>query len=359
MSSVVESSSRDRATGKRKPVAGPKSSDLSIDNSTEAPSTSTISQTKKNKPKPFTLLNRTRSINDEEDPKTSPPIDADMKTLQPLSNAPPPQANEKYREMPPTSVRQRSEDRRPGMSREGSQGRENTSRHQPSFSTTGHSFLSNLRGTAVKGAGALSKGLFGKSGRSASTNEREPVIDDEHYVVKVLNLGLVEQTRLTRISKRLESSRDKTEFWMPAFPWRAIDYLNYKGSEVEGLYRVPGSAHEIKKWQRRFDEGNIYSISTRKNATLTYCRARYRSFPRKRSIRHQHHRIHAEIMVTRITRTDSTKALTRSCTTRSSRSRVCTRRPGGRVVKSTTFQLLPALCHHMPSITPARPRREE
>ena len=169
-----------------------------------------------------------------------------------------------------TTVRQRSEDRRPGISREGSQGRENTSRHQPSFSTTGHSFLSNLRGTAAKGAGALSKGLFGKGGRSASTNEREPVVDDEHYVIKVLNKGLVEQTRLTRISKRLETSRDKTEFWMPAFPWRAIDYLNYKGSEVEGLYRVPGSAQEIKKWQRSFDEGKIYvSIYHKQHANLS------------------------------------------------------------------------------------------
>jgi hypothetical protein len=42
---------------------------------------------------------------------------------------------------------------------------------------------------------------------------------------------------------------------MPAFPWRAIDYLNYKGSDVEGLYRVPGSGPQIKKWQRKFDEG--------------------------------------------------------------------------------------------------------
>ncbi len=100
----------------------------------------------------------------------------------------------------------------------------------------------------------ISKGLFGKSSRSGSTTEREQAIDDEHYVVKVLNLHLVEQARLTRISKRLEHSRDKTEFWMPAFPWRAIDYLNYKGCDVEGLYRVPGSGPQIKKWQRRFDE---------------------------------------------------------------------------------------------------------
>jgi hypothetical protein len=101
----------------------------------------------------------------------------------------------------------------------------------------------------------LSKGLFGKSGRSGSTNEKEVVVDDEHYQLKVINKPLVEQTRLTRISKKLEDSRDKTEFWMPAFPWRAIDYLNYKGSDVEGLYRVPGSGPQIKRWQRRFDEG--------------------------------------------------------------------------------------------------------
>lgn len=155
-----------------------------------------------------------------------------------------------------SNIRQRSEDRK-GAPRESSQTREqykDNNRHQPSFSTTGHTFLSNLRGTAVKGAGALSKGLFGKGGRSYSTNEREAPVEDEHYVFKVIKLGLVDQTRITRISKRLENSRDKTEFWMPALPWRAIDYLNYKGSDVEGLYRVPGSTAEIRKWQRRFDE---------------------------------------------------------------------------------------------------------
>lgn len=120
--------------------------------------------------------------------------------------------------------------------------------------SAGLTFLSSLKTSASKGAEALSKGLFGK-GRSYSTTEKEPVIDDEHYQLKVINLPLVEQTRMTRISKKLEESRDKTEFWMPAFPWRAIDYLNYKGSDVEGLYRVPGSTAEIKKWQRKFDEG--------------------------------------------------------------------------------------------------------
>jgi len=100
----------------------------------------------------------------------------------------------------------------------------------------------------------VSRNFFGKNSRSGSTTEKEHVIDDEHYTIKVLNKPLIEQTRITRISKRLEDSRDKTEFWMPAFPWRAIDYLNFKGCEVEGLYRVPGSGPQIKKWQRRFDE---------------------------------------------------------------------------------------------------------
>jgi len=99
----------------------------------------------------------------------------------------------------------------------------------------------------------FNRGFF-KGHRSASTHEHQHSFDDEHYELKVLNLPLAAQTRKTRISKRLEDSRDKTEFWMPAFPWRAIDYLNFKGCEVEGLYRVPGSGPQIKKWQRRFDE---------------------------------------------------------------------------------------------------------
>lgn len=103
----------------------------------------------------------------------------------------------------------------------------------------------------------LSDRFFNKSGRSG--REDKDALDDEHYQLKVINLPLVEQTRLTRISKRLEDSRDKTEFWMPAFPWRAIDYLNYKGCEVEGLYRVPGSGPQIKKWQRKFDERKFFS----------------------------------------------------------------------------------------------------
>ncbi|CAI7606239.1 unnamed protein product [Penicillium pancosmium] len=100
--------------------------------------------------------------------------------------------------------------------------------------------------------GKAGKGFFGKITRSGSTNERE-LINDDNYVCSVINLPLIQQARKTRICKKLEACRDKTEFWMPALPYRSIDYLNFKGCEEEGLYRVPGSGREVKHWQRRFD----------------------------------------------------------------------------------------------------------
>lgn len=100
--------------------------------------------------------------------------------------------------------------------------------------------------------GKAGKGFFGKITRSGSTNERE-LINDDNYTCSVINLPLIEQTRKTRIAQKLEDCRDKTEFWMPALPYRCIDYLNFRGCEEEGLYRVPGSGREVKHWQRRFD----------------------------------------------------------------------------------------------------------
>lgn len=164
-----------------------------------------------------------------------------------------------YREAMSSSSRNHSADRAPSRDassdRRGHQERDYSRSHQstPRDGNGASSFFNNLGRAGGRVAESIGKGLFGKSGRSGSTTERD-LVDDEHYVLKVINLPLVEQTRLTRISKRLEESRDKTEFWMPAFPWRAIDYLNYKGCDVEGLYRVPGSGPQIKKWQRRFDE---------------------------------------------------------------------------------------------------------
>ncbi|KAH6671360.1 hypothetical protein B0J14DRAFT_93765 [Halenospora varia] len=270
--------SSDRSTT-RKPVGGPSKSDVSVDSTADSPpSSSNPNAVKKSKPKPFSLLSRTRSIRDENSPREASPTDKipEPERSHTYSNsirtAPLRSENDRsFREMMSSNARNHSEDRAPKRNKDGSRERQprDQSRLQPSLvkdtnpkdsknqlssSYTGHSFLNNLKSSATKGAGALSKGLFGKGSRSGSTTEKEPIVDDEHYELKVINRPLVEQTRLTRISKRLEDSRDKTEFWMPAFPWRAIDYLNYKGSDVEGLYRVPGSGPQIKKWQRKFDE---------------------------------------------------------------------------------------------------------
>lgn len=178
----------------------------------------------------------------------------------PLKTAPinPESHDRSFRQMMNSSTRNHSADRafrEMPSNKEHRNDKENRSQPSSIKDTGGSTFLGGLRSSGSRAADMISKGLFGKGGRSASTYEREPVVDDEHYVLKVLNLPLVEQTRKTRISKKLEDSRDKTEFWMPAFPWRAIDYLNYNGTEVEGLYRVPGSGPQIKKWQRKFDEG--------------------------------------------------------------------------------------------------------
>ena len=89
----------------------------------------------------------------------------------------------------------------------------------------GSHLLTNIKNTSSKaadGLGKAGKGFFGKISRSGSSNarEEEPVA---RYVCTIINLPLIEQTRRTRIAQRLEHSRDKTEFWMPALPWRCIE----------------------------------------------------------------------------------------------------------------------------------------
>lgn len=162
-----------------------------------------------------------------------------------------------HREMLNSASRNRSADRQPASKSNGDNvrehGRSNTTLSSSAKSENG-GFFGGLKNSASKSSG-FGRGLFSKSNRSYSSTNKDAPIDDEHYTIKVINLPLIEQTRATRIAKRLEESRDKTEFWMPAFPWRAIDYLNYRGTETEGLYRVPGSGPQIKKWQRRFDQG--------------------------------------------------------------------------------------------------------
>ena len=86
----------------------------------------------------------------------------------------------------------------------------------------GSHLFANIKHTSTKaadGLGRAGKGIFGKINRSGSST----VEKDERYVLRVINLPLVEQTRRTRIAARLEDSKDKTEFWMPALPWRCIE----------------------------------------------------------------------------------------------------------------------------------------
>ncbi|KAI0974313.1 hypothetical protein F4678DRAFT_370937 [Xylaria arbuscula] len=223
---------------------------------------------KKHKPKPFTLLGRNRSFKEQDGltPQqnvtiqlSEPDKSATFNEQPPLKTAPiNTEAHDRtFRNMMNSSTRNHSADRAirdTSSHKEYRNDKENRSQPPSIKDNGGSTFFGGLRSSGSRAADMISKGLFGKGGRSASSSEREPVVDDEHYVLKIINLPLVEQTRKTRISKRLEESRDKTEFWMPAFPWRAIDYLNFNGTDVEGLYRVPGSGPQIKKWQRKFDE---------------------------------------------------------------------------------------------------------
>ena len=78
----------------------------------------------------------------------------------------------------------------------------------------------NVMSKAVTGGGNFFNRL-GKIGRSSSSTEKE--IPDSEYVLKLINLPLIEQTRMTRISKELGNCRDKTEYWMPSLPWRCIE----------------------------------------------------------------------------------------------------------------------------------------
>ncbi|KIW94464.1 uncharacterized protein Z519_04440 [Cladophialophora bantiana CBS 173.52] len=201
---------------------------------------------------------------DDTSPRTAPiKLDHRERTFGPEGNA---------------TVRNRSVDR---QTRDDSQSTKRD--RQTGNIPTSHSFrdgstlqiLSNL-GQTGKGVGdrlgKAGKGFFGKITRSGSSNEREVLtVTDDNYVCTTINLPLVKQTRKTRIARRLELSKDKTEFWMPALPWRCIDYLNMNGAEEEGLYRIPGSGRDVKHWQRRFDtefdinlfdEPDLYDINT-------------------------------------------------------------------------------------------------
>lgn len=233
--------------------------------SNNTPTTTPTATIKTANPKPFSILSRAKSIRGD-GPSPSETTHIPIVVNEPergqvyggTRGAPiRPEHDRNFREIMTSSLRNRSVDWQPQTERaipENMEQREQSRIPSSLWDNNGQGFLNNLKSSSSKAINA-GRGFLNKVSRSGSANEREDPIDDKQYVLKVINLPLVEQTRLTRISKRLEDSRDKTEFWMPAFPWRAIDYVNCRGTDIEGLYNVSGSVSQIKKWQRRFDEG--------------------------------------------------------------------------------------------------------
>ena len=93
------------------------------------------------------------------------------------------------------------------------------------------SFRENASSTLMHGLKNTAKaaGGIGKAGSKFFKQTKQSNVANHQlesaqtYTLKVINRPLKEQTRTTRIAKRLEDSKDKTEFWMPALPWRCIE----------------------------------------------------------------------------------------------------------------------------------------
>jgi hypothetical protein len=198
------------------------------------------------KPRFGGILSRTKSIRLDDGPKpqsltpdptnlqapAGQPPDRDPQYGTALKSAPlrPDHREGAFKESTGSSIRNRSADRPPMPSQESlpTSARKDklvvVGSNLSKDSAGGH-LLSNIHQTG-RGMGdrlgKAGKGFLGKITRSGSSNERELVTDDT-YTCTVINLPLIKQTRRTRIAKRLEFSRDKTEFWMPALPWRCIE----------------------------------------------------------------------------------------------------------------------------------------
>lgn len=213
---------------------------------------------KKGKPRLAQLLTRTRSMRmDENGRRSKPPTPIRTTGSETISQQPhdyhdsgglktAPLNREKdrsIRDLMGSAMRNRSADRQPPSkqsqpitiigrvdqeptrgpngSNPGSQAGSSTSHREGAGTHLFHNIKSSST-RAADGIGKVGKGFFGKMARSGNGNPRDHA-DDEPYVCTTINLPLVEQTRRTRIAKRLENSKDKTEFWMPALPWRCIE----------------------------------------------------------------------------------------------------------------------------------------
>lgn len=193
---------------------------------------------RKSKPRFVHLLNRTRSTRTEEGGRKAKAVTpirvngpAELRNFDGSSDTgglktAPLQQDKMFREMMGSAVRNKSADRQPAVQNEHGEPVRGPNAAVPREGVSARSHLmTNIKNTSTRaadGLGKARKGIFGKITRSGSSTGKEGM-DDEPYVCSTINLPLVEQTRRTRIAKRLEDSKDKTEFWLPALPWRCIE----------------------------------------------------------------------------------------------------------------------------------------
>lgn len=221
-------------------------------------------ETKKANKKRLQVLTRSKSLRAEDEirrPKGKPakksngqalPNAAQSEPLSARTPLPPSDKDRSFRDMMKSSLRDRSEDRavqsdddkgasKPRQRKEKKEGKErlvrdikdksikenkpshplSSSLRQHNTSTFFHDFR-NTSSNAAIGIGKAGKGLFSKFARGGSNNDKATVAAGDH-IPSVLTLPLIEQTRLTRIAKSYDHCKDKTEFWMPALPWRCIE----------------------------------------------------------------------------------------------------------------------------------------
>ena len=236
--------------------------DLAAQSDSNTATTQTdLLQGRKSKPKFGGFLTRTRSIRMDDGPRKSKPTTPILTTNPEITvqydgsieaedheRAPktaPLQQDRSQRDMMSSNIRNRSADRNPQSNnsqenlapllqdRPSGQGLSASSSRvsrESGGAYGGSHIFSNIKNTSSKaadGLGKAGKGIFGKITRSGSTNAKE----EERYVLRVINLPLIEQTRRTRIARRLEDSKDKTEFWMPALPWRCIESVFFMSED--------------------------------------------------------------------------------------------------------------------------------
>lgn len=68
----------------------------------------------------------------------------------------------------------------------------------------------------------------------------------------VFGMDLKEATLMTRVISEMNSEADSAAYWIPALPFRCLQYLNSKCVEELGLYRVSGSTSVVDELRNFF-----------------------------------------------------------------------------------------------------------